>query len=217
MRFLHTSDWHLGHKLLFRDREEEHRQALAWLRRMIADHHADVLIVAGDIFDIGNPPNYARRMYFGFLTSLLGSSCRHIVITGGNHDSPSMLEAPRDLLQSLRIHVVGAATEDRRDQLIELRDQGGSLEAVIAAVPFLRDRDLRYAVAGEDGRERIDRIKEGIRLHYRELGDLAQRYREAGVPIVATGHLFARGGQASDGQDNIYIGNVENIDASEFP
>ncbi len=217
MRFLHTSDWHLGQKLLFSDREEEHGQALDWLHRMIVEHQVDALIVAGDIFDIGNPPNYARRLYYGFLTGLRTTSCRHVVITGGNHDSPSMLDAPRPLLQALNIHVVGAATGEPSDELIELLDGQGKVEAVVAAVPFLRDRDLRYGVAGEGGQERQERIQEGIRRHYAELAEAAGGYRDAGVPILATGHLYARGAQASAKQDNIYIGNTENIDAADFP
>ncbi|MEL6719943.1 MAG: exonuclease subunit SbcD, partial [Bacteroidota bacterium] len=63
MRFLHTSDWHLGQKFLHRDRTEEHELALEWLIKTIEDQKIDCLIIAGDIFDIGNPPNYARRMY----------------------------------------------------------------------------------------------------------------------------------------------------------
>jgi len=217
MRFLHTSDWHLGQKLLFRDREEEHRLALDWLRQVIVEHQVDVLLVAGDIFDIGNPPNYARRLYYGFLTGLLGTSCRHIVITGGNHDSPSMLDAPRALLEALHIHVVGAASADPQDELIELRDPNGRVEAVVAAVPFLRDRDLRHGVAGEGGLERQQRIQEGLHRHYAQLAAAAAPYAEAGVPLLAMGHLYARGAQASARQDNIYIGNTENMDAADFP
>ena len=95
MKVIHTSDWHLGQKFLYNGREEEHQMALDWLLATIREQQADGLIVAGDIFDIGNPPNYARRMYYRFLTQLMGTSCRHVVITGGNHDSPSMLNAPR--------------------------------------------------------------------------------------------------------------------------
>lgn len=217
MRFLHTSDWHLGQNLLFHERSQEHQLALDWLRQVIIDQAVDALVVSGDVFDIGNPPNYARRMYYGFLTGLMNTPCRHVIITGGNHDSPSMLEAPRDLLQALNIHVVGAAPESPRDCLVELRDEAGELEAVVAAVPFLRDRDLRYGVAGETGAERIERIREGLRRYYRNMGELATVYEAAGVPLIAMGHLYASGAEATAKQDNIYIGDVENIDAGSFP
>lgn len=218
MTILHTSDWHLGQKFLFRDREEEHRLALDWLLEVLQEERVDVLLVAGDIFDIGNPPNYARRLYYDFLTRLHSTPCRHVVITGGNHDSPTMLEAPRDLLLSLQIHVRGAIGAEPADDLIPLRNESGELEAVVAAVPFLRDRDLRSSVAGESGLERIERLRAGLRQYYQEVGQaLADRYGEAGVPCIAMGHLYASGAKASGKQDNIYIGDTENIKVGDFP
>jgi DNA repair protein SbcD/Mre11 len=218
MKIIHTSDWHLGQKFLSQDRAEEHELALSWLLHAIQQQQAEMLIVAGDIFDIGNPPNYARRMYYRFLTSLLGTSCRHIIITGGNHDSPAMLNAPRELLQALNIHVVGAAAEDLAEELVECRSPEGELEAIVAAVPFLRDRDLHASISGEGGMERVERVSEGIRRHYEAIAALlAERYPDAKVPIIATGHLYATGALASAKQDNIYIGNTENIAADQFP
>ncbi|MCB0556424.1 MAG: exonuclease SbcCD subunit D C-terminal domain-containing protein [Phaeodactylibacter sp.] len=218
MKIIHTSDWHLGQKFLYNDREAEHQMALDWLLDTITQNEVDGLVVAGDIFDIGNPPNYARRMYYRFLTQLIHTSCRHVLITGGNHDSPAMLNAPRELLQALNIHVVGAATENLEDELVEWRDESGKLEAIIAAAPFLRDRDLHFSVAGENGMERVERLKQGIRQHYEALGQLIQDiYPHIDWPVIATGHLYATGAQASGAQDNIYIGNKENIAADQFP
>ncbi len=214
---LHTSDWHLGQKFIYQDREAEHELALDWLLSVILEKGVDALIVAGDIFDIGNPPNYARRLYYRLLTSLLDTDCKHVIIVGGNHDSPAMLEAPRDLLAQLRVRVVGAASENPQRDILELHSSSGTLEAVVAAVPFLRDRDLHYSVAAEGGQARITRIQEGIRAHYERMAALVAPYQAQGVPILTTGHLYATGAQASGRQDNIYIGNVENIEARHLP
>ena len=217
MKILHTSDWHLGQKFLTNDRKEEHQFALDWLKETIETEKVEALIVAGDIFDIGNPPSYARTFYYRFLTQLQNSFCRHIVIIGGNHDSPSMLNAPKELLQILNVHVVGAATENIEDEIIELLDEKGQLEAVIAAVPFLRDRDIRQSVAGESGLERIAKVQEGIIRHFQEAGKAVKKYSKKKIPILATGHLYAKGAAASDKQDNIYIGDIENIEGKNFP
>ncbi len=217
MKLIHTSDWHLGQKFLSHEREDEHRRALEWLLEQVKREEPDVLIVAGDIFDIANPPNSARRLYYDFLRQMMDSPCRHIVITGGNHDSPSMLDAPGDLLKMLNIHVLGAATGNVADEIIELRDREGRLEAVIAAVPFLRDGDLRYSVAGEGVADRIQQIRLAILEHFRLVAEACEPYRHAGVPIIATGHLYATGAAASDSQNNIYIGMTDNIEASGFP
>ena len=217
MKILHTSDWHLGQKFIYNDRQDEHQLALDWLLDLIQKEEIDALLVAGDIFDVGNPPNYARSLYYNFLRNLLRTNCRHIVITGGNHDSPTMLEAPKELLKEFSIHVIGHATGNLEDEIIELKNEKGSIKAVVAAVPFLRDKDIRASVSGEGGLQRIERIKEGILNHYLELGKLVERYEKLDVPVIAMGHLFASGAEASDKQDNIYIGDTQNIKAEQFP
>lgn len=217
MKILHTADWHLGQRFLFNDREEEHQLALDWLLDTIHKEAIEVLIVAGDIFDINNPPNYARAQYYTFLTRLLPTHCRHIVIIGGNHDSPSMLNAPKALLSALNIHVVGAIAADLNEDLLLLKNQSGEIELVVAAVPFLRYRDMEVSVAGEGGHERIARIQAGLIKHYQHMAELAKPYQAKNVPIIATGHLYATGATAAEKQDNIYIGNIENISAEDFP
>lgn len=217
MKLLHTSDWHLGQKFLTNDRKAEHELALGWLKDTIEAEKVDALVVSGDIFDIGNPPSYARTLYFRILKDLQDTCCRHIVIIGGNHDSPSMLNAPKELLEILNVHVVGAATGNIEDEIVELKNEKGQLEAVIAAVPFLRDRDIRQSVSGETGLERIAQVQAGIVQHFKDAGAAVQKYAKQKVPILATGHLFAKGALASDKQDNIYVGNIENIEGDNFP
>ena len=217
MKILHTSDWHLGQKLTGRDRDEEHRLALDWLADFIGQEKVDVLVVAGDVFDIHNPPNSARELYYRFLRKLIQSRVRHVVIIGGNHDSPNMLEAPKELLQLLGIHVVGAATGDVSDEIIELKDAEGKVELVVAAVPFLRDQDLRKAFEGETTIERYERIREAIRAHYEEVAAAIREKYGTEIPVIATGHLYATGASSSAKQDNIYLGNLENIAAEDFP
>ncbi len=216
MKILHTSDWHLGQRLLNRDRRIENERVLNWLLETIKTEAIELLIVAGDIFDTMNPPNYARNLYYGFLNKIQKTNCRHVVIVGGNHDSPSMLNAPKELLQSLNIHIVGCATQPIEDEIIELRDSQGNIEAVVAAVPFLRDQDIRQSISGETSLERLERVRQGIYQHYETLGLAVEKYIELDIPILATGHLFASG--ATDNKDSkIYVGNLENIKASEFP
>ena len=217
MKILHTSDWHLGQKFISRDREEEHRFALDWLVQTIENEGVELLLVAGDVFDIGNPPNFARALYYNFLKKIIRTNCRHVVVTGGNHDSPQMLDAPKELLQLLDVHVVGAATDDPADEVLVLKNEKGEPEAVIAAVPFLRDQDLRRAVSGEGGQDRVERIKEGILAHYETVGKAAEPFAKLKIPKLVMGHLCVTGAEASDKQDNIYLGNLENIRADQFP
>ena len=108
--------------------------------------------MAGDVFDSSTPSNRAQELYYRFLCRVAASSCRHVVVIAGNHDSPSFLDATRDLLRALVIHVVGSASADPEDEVLVLRNAQDNPELIVCAVPYLRDRDIREARAGESVR-----------------------------------------------------------------
>ena len=218
MKILHTSDWHLGKRLDVHDRLDEQRLALAWLRETIITENIEVLLVAGDVFDTATPPNEARKLYYHFLSSLLGTSCRHIVIVGGNHDSAAMLSADKTLLEALQIYVVGGALPTKTDEILLLRNAKNEVALIVAAVPFLHERDLRQTALTDTIESRFVAIQQGIKAHYDEIGDaVAVLKTKYNVPAIATGHLFAR--NATDDKEKgsrIYVGNLENIAAADF-
>ena len=108
MKILHTSDWHIGRTLYGRRRYEEFEAFLAWLLATVEREQVAALLIAGDVFDSSTPGIRAQELYYRFLCRVAGSCCRHVVAIAGNHDSPSFLEAPRELLRALDVHVVGA-------------------------------------------------------------------------------------------------------------
>ncbi|MBL0083123.1 MAG: exonuclease subunit SbcD [Saprospiraceae bacterium] len=114
MKIIHTADWHLGKELHQTTLDEDHRLFIAWLITYIADNQIDVVLISGDIFDHANPSNEARKMYFGFLTQMAAQKVQ-VVITGGNHDSITMLESGRDLLGLLNVHVGAGMPEDKEN------------------------------------------------------------------------------------------------------
>lgn len=222
MRILHTSDWHLGRTLYGKKRTREFESFLDWLLDTLRLQKIDTLLVAGDIFDTTTPSNRIQQLYYRFLCRVANTGCRHVVIVGGNHDSPSFLDAPGELLRFLDIHVVGAATEDIADELLVLSDSRGNPELLVCAVPCLRDRDIRCFEAGESVEDKDRKTLEGIRAHYETLGEMAEEKRKtlgSRIPIVATGHLFAAGGSTAegDGVRDLYIGTLGHVDPSTFP
>ncbi len=117
MRVLHTSDWHIGRTLYGRERYGEFEAFLDWLVVLVEEENIDVLLVAGDVFDNSTPGNHAQELYYRFLCRVAASSNRHVVVTAGNHDSPSFLNAPRELLKCLNVHVVGCAADPPADDI----------------------------------------------------------------------------------------------------
>lgn len=217
MRLLHTSDWHLGQRFINHERIEEHALALDWLLETIEEQKIDLLVVSGDIFDTFNPSNNAQQLYYNFLVRLSRTPCQHAVILGGNHDSPSQLEAPKELLKVLNVQVVGAAPEKKTDAVLPLTDSKDELMAVVAAIPFLRDRDLVFAKEEESGMDRVDKIREAIKNHFMDMGNLCAPYKDKAVPVIGSGHLFAYGAKTAEKQNNIYIGDEANIRIEEIP
>ncbi len=108
MRLLHTSDWHLGQNFYSKASAAEHDAFLTWLLDRAQEHEVDAIIVAGDIFDTGSPPSYARELYNRFVVQLQQTGCR-LVVLAGNHDSVAMLNESRDILAFLHTTVVANA------------------------------------------------------------------------------------------------------------
>ena len=140
----------------------------------------------------------------------------------GNHDSPSFLNAPREVLRYLNVHVIGCMPESIADELIVIPDRQGEPELIVCAVPYLRDRDVRRAEAGESYEEKGRTLIEGIKAHYSDVCKEAERIRrELGkqVPIIAMGHLFTAGGQTvdSDGVRDLYVGSLAHVEKDISP
>lgn len=222
LRLLHTSDWHIGRTLCGRKRYEEFDAYLNWLAGTIQQNEIAVLLVAGDIFDSSVPSNRAQELYYRFLCRVAASPCRHVVVVAGNHDSPSFLNAPKELLKALDVHVVGSSTDSPEDEVLVLLNEQSVPELIVCAVPYLRDRDIRVAEAGESIEDKERKLIDGIRNHYAIVAALAEQKREelgANIPVVALGHLFTAGGQTLDGDGvrGLYVGSLAHVTAGIFP
>ncbi len=225
MRILHTADWHLGRALYGKKRYAEFEAFLNWLADAITEHAVDVLLIAGDVFDTSTPSNRAQSLYYEFLHRVAKGNCRHIVIIGGNHDSPSFLNAPKALLHALNVHVVGAMPDDLQEEVITLYNKNNP-EAIICAVPYLRDKDIRLLEAGENIDDKNAKLIEGIRNHYTEVCTIAEAqqkdYESKGfkdIPIIGMGHLFTAGAQTVDGDGvrELYVGTLAHVGRDLFP
>lgn len=216
MRLLHTSDWHLGKRLFDKERYDVFEKFLAWLLSTIRQERVDTLIVAGDIFDTAVPTNKSLRLYYDFLSQLTSSECRHVVIVSGNHDSPTLLEAPKGILENFGVHVIGGA-ESPEDEVIELKGKAGNLEGVVCAVPFLRERDI-LRLKDDSTLSRAEEIQLAVENHYKSVVKAAiDRMGAKRVPLIATGHLFTVGSPKGEDVNELYIGATGAVPVNIFP
>ncbi len=226
MKILHTSDWHIGLTLYGRKRYDESKQFLHWLVEIIKNHSIETLLVAGDIFDTSTPSNTAQEFYYRFLNEVSRTTCRHVIVTGGNHDSPSFLDAPKALLKAFNIYVVGSVAEREEAEVFVLKNADNNPEVIVCAVPFLRDRDIRQSSEGESYRDKENRLVEGIISHYQKVYEEASKERnELGksLPIIGMGHLFIAGSSIykrsgeTNGERDLYVGSLGQVPADRLP
>ncbi|MCF6242956.1 MAG: exonuclease subunit SbcD, partial [Bacteroidales bacterium] len=116
MKILHTSDWHLGHRLHEQSQQYEQKEFLEWLIQFVSTVEIDVLLVAGDIFDTGYPSSQSMELFYRFLAQLYrNTQCKQVVMTAGNHDAPGTINAPGSFVRNFDISLIGKATENIED------------------------------------------------------------------------------------------------------
>jgi exonuclease SbcD len=221
MKILHSSDWHLGSSLYGHKRYEEFEAFLKWLAKLIQKEQIDVFLVAGDIFDTSTPSNRALELYYQFLNMVTSIPGLQVIITAGNHDSPSLINAPQELLKHLHIHVFGSVPENPENEIVVIKDDKGQPSLIICAVPYLRDRDIRLSEPGESIEDKTRKLEKGVQEHYLQVVGIAKAIRDelgGHIPIVATGHLFVSGGKTVDGDGvrELYVGNLARIQAESL-
>ena len=212
MKILHTSDWHIGKQLHKYDLSEDLEYFFEWLVNYIKTENIDVLLVSGDIFDQANPSQTAFKQYYDLLKKLITLDCK-IILTGGNHDSASVLNAPQELLKAFDISVLGGATEETSEMFVKVEKNGEKI--VGAAIPFLKDRDIRQSVAGETYATKIDQIKMGLQTYF---ANINKHYNENHIDevFILMAHLYVQGSQLSDSERDIQIGNQAGIESLIF-
>lgn len=219
MRIIHTSDWHLGQYFFTKTRAQEHQQFLDWLLAQIREQQVDAVIVAGDIFDTGSPPSYARELYNRFVVTIRDTQCQ-LIILGGNHDSVATLNESKSLLACLNTTVIANVHTETPQAPIILYQKNHTPGALLCAIPYLRPRDMINSKSGQSGADKQGALKEAIADYYQRQYQAALDLRKqlnVNIPIIATGHLTTIGASVSDSVREIYIGTLEAFNATLFP
>ncbi len=219
MRILHTSDWHLGQHFMGKTRQAEHHALINWLLTQVTEHQIDAVLIAGDIFDTGAPPSYARELYSSLIVRLhdLGA---HLVILAGNHDSVATLAESKTLLARLGTTVIPGVADDPSEQVVLLHQRKGQPGALLCAIPYIRPREVLQSQPGQSADEKQQNLQEAIHALYQNTWELAQAQRQTlggHLPIVATGHLAVVGASASESVREIYVGSLKAYPADAFP
>lgn len=206
MKVLHTSDWHIGQIFHNYSREEEHKYFFEQLKSIIIKEKPDVVVVSGDVFHTATPTIVSQRLYYNFIVDL--SRLDHdlqIVITSGNHDSPSRLEAPRPLWEAFNVSVVGML-----DYQTVTDENGLNFDATKIEIPIRRKGEIIGWVLA------VPYINGNANIYDLLLKHLKTRLEYAdNQSIVAMGHLAVKSADITGHSADI-IGKLETLDVQDF-
>lgn len=200
MKIIHTSDWHLGATLYGHDRLDDHREMLRQLTETVASEQPDAMLVSGDIFDNSSPSAAAERLLDSALMELAdaGKPGMKIILTSGNHDSPSRHTTHSAVYSRLGIHTIGSAGITADTDIAEIADRfiiRVGEKGTVIAVPYINRRNMPEGL--------FDGLTDIVS---REISPTLPTVMMAHLPVsrsVTTGHSDA---------DERFVGGCENVE-----
>ncbi|QIP11597.1 exonuclease SbcCD subunit D [Spirosoma aureum] len=212
MKIVHTADWHLGKRLQDFQRLQEQQNVLDEIIQIADQEQADLVVVAGDLFDTFNPDPKAEDLLYSTLKKLTAGGSRPVVAIAGNHDNPDRIEAQDHFGRECGIIFAGfPKTEVRSYELsceakllrsapgfIELKLPRHDSPVRIILTPYANETRMRsYFGQTSFG----DELRQQLQDHW---AALANTYMdEQGVNLLTT-HLFVmkRGGEQPEESDD---------------
>lgn len=229
LKFLHTSDWHLGARLGEYSRLSEQRAVLEEIREAAEAEGVDFILLAGDIFDNFNPSNEAVELLYSELKKMTAGGTRPVIAIAGNHDSPDRIEAPDPLAAECGIFFAGYPDFIRNPKELESGINVVFPEKGILTLDFPDKPQVRIIITPYANENRLrkylgsERKEEELSLLMKERwAELAAGYcDEKGVNIL-TAHLFMSSGgtqvpEPDEERSILHPGGLELIDAALIP
>ncbi len=215
MRFLHTSDWHLGRTIKGKSRQDEFARVVLEVVDIAIRERVDAVLIAGDTFDAFSPPHDAEKLLYEALAQLLGAGIR-VAMIAGNHDAAPHMDALSGVLQLAGIHAVGSVPLRMEDSTIMLPSRDGSETATIAALPWVPERlAIDYSTL-------FDGPEEAMKQYSGRLEQAIAHVCEAFSPAtinIFMGHMLLEGAEipAEGGERKLHIGSNFAVQSASLP
>ena len=215
MRFLHTSDWHLGRTLHRTDLRDAQETFLDHLVETTREQRVDAVLVAGDIYDRAVPSVDAVALCEDALLRLRRTGARVILISG-NHDSARRLGFSSALIDESGVHVRTRPSALADPVIIE--DDHGPV--AVYGVPYLEPA-VGLPGHGEEHDALAPDQPLPARSHAAVLGGAAALVRADAAArgigrTVVLAHGWVHGGTGSDSERDISVGGIGHVPASLF-
>ena len=225
MRFIHTSDWHLGKTLEGYSRIEEQIKFCEDFINIVNENNIDMVIIAGDIYDTSNPPAVAEKLFYKTVSKLAKHGQRCVLIISGNNDNPERLAAATPLAHEQGIIILGnplSCTEvathngfeivEAKEGCVKLKINDEKIVAI--TLPYPSERRLNEVILKNDeDKERQQTYSQKIGEIFTEL----QSNFEKDSINIAVSHLFVTGGESTDSERPIELGGNLLVEKKDLP
>lgn len=206
MRILHTGDWHFGRTLEGRSRLKEQEDFVDELVRMADDQQADLILMAGDVYDSVNPPAAAEQLFYE-AAARLSAGGRPLVVIAGNHDQPERVASVSPLVTRQGITLVGLPAANA----VTIHAPRTGEIAKIAALPYPSEARLNELLVSE-GNE--DDLRQAYSARVGKLMGLLSREFTSKTINLGMSHIYVLGGVESDSERPIQVGGAYTVDPS---
>ncbi len=210
---LHTSDWHVGKAIRGASRADEHRAVLAEIAELVGAHEADIVVVAGDLFDSATPSPESEQIVYEALLALASTGAT-VVVIAGNHDNARGLRAVAPLLALGNVHLVAEPRRPDDGGVLSVRTRDGT-PVRLAMLPFVSKRgivraaDLMDAEAFENAQRYTDRLRLLIEA-------LCGPFTDDAVNVLVA-HTFVLGALQGGGERPAHLVDEYAVTAASFP
>lgn len=216
MNILHTSDWHIGKRLMDRERLPEQIAALDEIVRICETRDVDLVLVAGDVFDTFMPSADAEEVFFRAVKRMAGQR-RAVVLISGNHDDGVRLAASAPLAAEEGIYLFGSGRDvmpvggargvhavASGEGYVVIGNERGE-QVYINALPYPNEARLKEEKTEESYTDKLRRyIARG------EAGFSGE------MPHLLLSHLFVAGGSVSESERDIDLGGARAVPPALF-
>lgn len=224
MRFIHTSDWHLGKTLEGNSRLEEQEMFCQDFIDLVEENDIDMVIIAGDIYDTSNPPALAEKLFYQTVCKLADNGKRCVVIISGNHDNPERLSAITPLAKEMGILVFGYPLSKtntgkyEKFEILEATEGCTKLDfngekVTLLTLPYPSEKRLNEVIKGDSEKEKQVSYTAKVGEIFREL---ETNFEEDSINI-AISHLFVEGGESTDSERPIELGGSLAVRKMDLP
>lgn len=225
MLLVHTSDWHIGKSLDGVSRIDEQSRFLDDFVNLVDEVDADMVIIAGDVYDTYHPPVAAESLFYQTIKKLSNGGKRCVFIIAGNHDSPEKLESVIPLVSDDGIIILGypnSCTKVRKYKRFEVLESSAGFTKLkfgdevvnIASLPYPSEKRLNEFF---DNSSELEDIQKSYSLRVGEFFEKIEKNFDENQINIATSHIFVVGSEISDSERRIELGGSLLVEKNHLP